>query len=76
MEASLSFTLPEQNAEFLLAVKAPEYYNVLCALEQYLRSQLKYNNDLLSPEAEEALQQSYNKLQQLMQEHNISLDGY
>jgi hypothetical protein len=46
MKATLTFNLPEDNEEFNRAVKAADYYVCLFDFYQYLRTQLKYNEQL------------------------------
>jgi hypothetical protein len=42
--ATLSFTLPEEQVEFETACKAGDLYSVITALGDELRSHLKYNS--------------------------------
>jgi hypothetical protein len=46
MKATLTFNLPEDNEEFNRAVKAADYYVCLFDLFQYLRREIKYNEQL------------------------------
>jgi hypothetical protein len=50
MKATLTFNLPEDNEEFNRAVKAADYYVCLFEFHQYLRTQLKYDEQLLDIE--------------------------
>jgi hypothetical protein len=46
MKATLTFNLPEDNEEFNRAVKSADYYVCLFDLFQYLRREIKYNEQL------------------------------
>jgi hypothetical protein len=46
MKATLTFNLPEDNEEFNRAVKAADYYVCLFDLFQYLKREIKYNEQL------------------------------
>jgi hypothetical protein len=46
MKATLTFNLPEDNEEFNRAVKAADYYVCLFEIYQYLRREIKYNEQL------------------------------
>lgn len=43
-KATLEFNLPEEQVEFDMACKARDMHNVLCALNNELRSHLKYTS--------------------------------
>jgi hypothetical protein len=46
MKATLTFNLPEDNEEFNRAIKAADYYVCLFDLFQYLKREIKYNEQL------------------------------
>ena len=46
MKAILEFNIPEDNEEFNHAVKSADYYVCLFDFYQYLRTQLKYDEQL------------------------------
>ncbi len=46
MKATLTFNLPEDNEEFNRAVKSADYYVCLFDLFQYLKREIKYNQQL------------------------------
>jgi hypothetical protein len=55
-KGTLSFKLPEENEEYLMAIKAAAYWAALTDMDNYLRGRLKYE-DL--PEAvDKALQEA------------------
>jgi len=46
MKAILEFNIPEDNEEFNRAIKAADYYVSLFEFYQYLRRELKYDEQL------------------------------
>jgi hypothetical protein len=46
MKATLTFNLPEDNEEFNRAVKSADYYVCLFDFNQFIRRELKYNEQL------------------------------
>jgi len=46
MEAILKFNLPEEQSEFNDAVRGTDYLYALNKIREYLRSELKYNEQL------------------------------
>ena len=46
MKATLTFNLPEEQSEFNDAVKGTDYLYALNKICEYLRSELKYNQNL------------------------------
>jgi hypothetical protein len=73
-KAILEFNLPEDNQEFLLATKGIKFWDVLWNFDQYLREKTKYQSDNMSQETYDALQDSREKLRELMAENLVSLD--
>ena len=74
MKAILEFNLPEENDEFDLAVNAVKWYSVCWELDQYLRSKTKYAPDSMPNEVYEALNETRDKLRELLIENNINFD--
>jgi hypothetical protein len=50
MKATLTFNLPEEQSEFNDAVKGTDYLYALNKIREYLRSELKYNENLTETE--------------------------
>jgi hypothetical protein len=73
-KAILEFNLPEDNQEFQLATKGIKFWDVLWNFDQYLREKTKYQSDNMSQETYDALQDSREKLRELMAENLVSLD--
>jgi hypothetical protein len=73
-KAILEFNLPEDNQEFLLATKGIKFWDVLWSFDQYLREKTKYQSDNMSQETYDALEDSREKLRELMAENLVSLD--
>ena len=74
MKAILEFNLPEENDEFDLAINAVKWYSVCWELDQYLRSKTKYAPDSMPNEVYEALNETRDKLRELLIENNINFD--
>ena len=51
-----------------------DFYFILCDLDQYLRSQIKYHSDDLSVEEEEALQLARDKIYELMENYKVDFN--
>ena len=71
MKAILEFNLPEENVEFEFAINASKWCSVCWELEQYLRSKTKYAPDSMSNEVYEALNETRDKLRELLIEYNV-----
>ncbi len=50
MEAILKFNLPDDQDDFRFAVEGTKWYLVVHTFDQYLRSQMKYNDNLTDEE--------------------------
>ena len=75
MEATLKFNLPEENAEFELAVNGSKMHSVLWEMDQWLRAQYKYMPDEeYSEDKYEAYENARNQLRDIMFENGINLD--
>lgn len=73
MKARLTFTLPEEESEFRLALDGGRYKRVVQELDEFLRVQLKYSD---MPECErEAHEKLRNKLYKLLEQHGLDLLG-
>lgn len=66
MKAVLSFSLPGESEEFALACNATKYSVVLSQLDNWLRSETKYND-------KECLREARKKLWELMAEQNLEI---
>ena len=73
MEAILKFNLPDEQPEFDNAVNGWKWFVVTWELDQHLRSQLKYNDEL-TEEQYDALQEVRDKLWEIVNEHSLSFD--
>ena len=71
MKAILEFNLPEEQTEHLTAVKALDYKYVVSEMDEYLRSQIKYQE--LPEEVDKALQAARENLHQLCNDNNINI---
>ena len=59
---------------YLRAVKSTKLAITLWEMDQYLRSQTKYAPDSMSEEVYKALQQTRDKLHEIMSDNSIDLD--
>lgn len=73
MKAVLEFNLPEEESDFNLACKGKDWWYVCWNLDQYLRKQLKYN-DNISEDAREVYEDLRHKLWEEISDRNISFD--
>lgn len=73
-KALLEFNLPEDEKDFMLAVKAKELWLVLWEIDQELRSRIKYPSDSTSEEIIDALISIRDFLRESMSENNINFD--
>ena len=76
MEGILKFNL-EDSADreaHLRAIKSTKLAIALWEMDQYLRSQTKYAPDSMSDEVYKTLQETRDKLREIMSEHSIDLD--
>jgi len=73
MEAILKYNLPEDNQEFQTAVNGNKYKWVIQEVDQYLRSEIKYN-DKLSNDTCKAFELVRDKIREELIENNISIE--
>ena len=71
MKAILEFNLPEEQTEHRTAVQALDYKYVVSEMDEYLRSQIKYQE--LPKEVDKALQAARENLHQLCNDNNINI---
>ena len=68
MKATLTFNLPDDNSDFLLAQRGKDYYSYLWDLDQDLRSWLKHGHQFKS--IDEALERIREELHE-----QVNFDG-
>lgn len=73
MEATLKYNLPEEQTDFESAINGVKWSSLAWELDQYLRSQLKYN-DRLSEEQHDVLQETRDKLHEIKGEYGLIFD--
>lgn len=76
MKAILKFDLnePDDIHAHKRAVKALDMALVLWDIDQYFRSQLKYNEEGLTEEAYAALEKAREKFYEVLGDHNVNID--
>lgn len=73
-ELIIKYQLPEEETEFCYANNGVKYLLSLWELDQYLRSQTKYNGDAYTDAEYKILLQVRDELHRCMLENNVSLD--
>lgn len=73
MKAILEFNLPEDKVDFNLAVKGSDWWHVCWKMDQLLRGQLKYNDDI-SEDTRKAYEDIRGELRHFMLDSNVSFD--
>ena len=76
MKGTLEFNLDDSAdmQAYLRAVKSTKLAITLWEMDQYLRSQTKYAPDSMPEEVYKALQQTRDKLHEIMSDNSIDLD--
>ena len=72
MKATLKFNLPEDEVEYKNAVKSSNMYTALWEIDQWLRSQLKYN-DSLTQEEYDTYQKTREEFYRIINQNEITL---
>ena len=67
MKATLEFNLPEDREDFNYATNGFNYYMALVEMDEWLRSEYKYNDN-------EEMYEVRNKLREIISENNVKLD--
>ena len=72
MKATLTFNLPDDQIEYDFANKGGNYYSALWDFDQFLRSEIKYNEELNETEYDYA-EKLREKLREIMDDNNVKL---
>ena len=67
MKATLEFNLPEDREDFNHATNAVNYYMALVEMDEWLRSEYKYNG-------KEDMYEVRNKLREIIFENNVNIE--
>jgi hypothetical protein len=73
MKATLEFNLDEERAEFDFAINGSKYHSVIWDLDNHLRGLTKYAPDTQSEDTYNALQETRDKLNELIKEYHLEL---
>ena len=73
MKAILEFNLDEEREEFNMAVNGYKFSLVAYDLDHHLRGLIKYAPDTQSEDTYKALQETRDKLHQLLNEYNLEI---
>ena len=68
MEAILKFNLPDDSHEFKMALDGSKWSSAMWELEQWLRSETKYNSEALSQEKYDAYCEIRDKIYSIYRE--------
>ena len=75
MEAFLKFNLPDDQDSFTLATKGSNYWNCLWDLDEWLRNELKHNDDYWAGyKGDLALEKVRQRFFEILDDRNCSLD--
>ncbi len=75
MKAILEFNLPEDQTEYQMANDASNMFSTLWDMKQWLRGQVKYFPDERSQEVYDAFEECRHKLNELLIDNNLDLEG-
>jgi hypothetical protein len=73
MKATLKFNLPEDDFEYKLCNQASDMWSALMEFKEYMRDELKYNDNLIQSEFER-LEVVQTKFFEIINNNNIKLD--
>ncbi len=74
MEAILKFNLPEENHEFKMAIDGAKWSSSMWELDQWLRSEMKYNSESFSENQYEVYKKIREKLYYIINENGITFE--
>ena len=74
MEGILKFNLPDDSHEFKMALDGSKWSSAMWELEQWLRSETKYNAEALSQEKYDAYCEIRDKIYSILNKDGISFD--
>ena len=72
MKVKMIYNLPEDQEDFLLAANSVRMHSILWDLNQWLRSEIKYKEDV-NQSKHDTLQECREKLFELLRDNNIEL---
>lgn len=74
MKATLEFTLPDDQIEFDVTVRALDWMLFASHMEDYLRNEWKYNEDKYTEEQYKVLEQIRERFYEILREDNLTLE--
>lgn len=74
MKSTLEFDLPEEEKEFMLAVRGKDVMLVLYQLDQHLREKIKYPADTVTQDTYDTYIEIREKLNELIDNNNVSFE--
>ena len=73
-ELTIKYQLPEEEVDFRYASNGVNYLLALWDMDQYLRSEIKWNGDSYTDKEYELLGNIRDQLYRCVAKHNVSLD--
>jgi len=73
MKAILEFNMEDDRTDFQLAVDAPKWYTLAWEFDQYLRTRMKYEENI-SEDEYKAVEAARDKFRELMNESGLLFD--
>jgi len=74
MKAILEYNLPDEQQEYDLANKGSDLSIIIWDFDQWLRNEVKYNNELTDKESD-TYYKIRDKLREIMEEHDITFNN-
>lgn len=73
MKAILEFNLPEEQEQFEDAINGSKWSHAMWALDQFLRTKVKYASDDAHEEAINAFEEAREELRRIINEENLEM---
>jgi hypothetical protein len=74
MKATLKYSIPEEETEFMIAVNSIHYYSVITDMDNYLRNIIKYNEEGWDEKDLNLAQLIRNKLHMFLSDHEVTIN--
>ena len=74
MKAILEYNLPDEQQEYDLANKGSDLSIIIWDFDQWLRNEVKYNNELTDKESD-TYYKIRDKLREIMEEHDLTFNN-
>jgi hypothetical protein len=71
MKATLEFTLPEEEGQFVTAINAQNMKFIIDHMDNWLRNKIKYESDNMTTQEYTAYEKTRDRLKELISENRI-----